>query len=35
MDDAAFAKITKRHAIIADLKGMYRGKITSRKYWSL
>ena len=35
MDDAAFAKITKPHAIIADLKGMYRGKITSRKYWSL
>lgn len=35
MDDAAFAKITKAHAIIADLKGVYRGKITSRKYWSL
>jgi UDP-N-acetyl-D-glucosamine/UDP-N-acetyl-D-galactosamine dehydrogenase len=35
MDDAAFAKITKPHAIIADLKGVYRGKITSRKYWSL
>jgi UDP-N-acetyl-D-galactosamine dehydrogenase len=35
MDDAAFAKITKPGAIIADLKGVYRGKITSRKYWSL
>jgi UDP-N-acetyl-D-glucosamine/UDP-N-acetyl-D-galactosamine dehydrogenase len=35
MDNAAFAKITKPHAIIADLKGIYRGKITSRKYWSL
>jgi len=35
MDDAAFAKITKPNAIIADLKGVYRGKITSRKYWSL
>ncbi|MEP6948057.1 MAG: nucleotide sugar dehydrogenase, partial [Ginsengibacter sp.] len=35
MDDAAFAKITKPHAIIADLKGIYRGKIISRKYWSL
>jgi UDP-N-acetyl-D-galactosamine dehydrogenase len=35
MDDNAFAKITKEHAIIADLKGIYRDKITSRKYWSL
>ncbi len=35
MDDNAFAKITTDHAIIADLKGIYRGKITSRKYWSL
>jgi UDP-N-acetyl-D-glucosamine/UDP-N-acetyl-D-galactosamine dehydrogenase len=35
MDDNAFAKITKPHAIIADLKGLYRGKITSRTYWSL
>jgi UDP-N-acetyl-D-galactosamine dehydrogenase len=35
MDDATFAKITKPHAIIADLKGTYRGKIISRKYWSL
>ncbi|MEO8764834.1 MAG: nucleotide sugar dehydrogenase [Ginsengibacter sp.] len=35
MDDDAFAKITVPHAIVADLKGVYRGKITSRKYWSL
>jgi UDP-N-acetyl-D-galactosamine dehydrogenase len=34
-DDAYFASITKPHAVIADLKGIYRGKITTRKYWSL
>ena len=35
LDDGYFASITKEHAIIADLKGIYRGKIKSRKYWSL
>ncbi len=35
MDDKTFASLTKKHAIIADLKGIYRGKITSRVYWSL
>ena len=35
LNDAEFAAVTKPHAIIADLKGMYRGKITSRTYWSL
>jgi UDP-N-acetyl-D-galactosamine dehydrogenase len=35
IDDAEFASITKPHAIIADLKGTYRGKISSRTYWSL
>ena len=35
LDDSYFASITKEHAIVADLKGIYRGKITSRKYWSL
>jgi UDP-N-acetyl-D-galactosamine dehydrogenase len=35
MDDKAFAAITKKHAIIADIKGLYRNKISSRKYWSL
>ena len=35
MDDEAFAAITKTDGIIADVKGVYRSKITSRKYWSL
>jgi UDP-N-acetyl-D-galactosamine dehydrogenase len=35
LDDAYFAGITKPGAIVADLKGIFRGKITSRKYWSL
>lgn len=30
-----FASISKPHAIIADLKGIYRNKITGRQYWSL
>jgi UDP-N-acetyl-D-glucosamine/UDP-N-acetyl-D-galactosamine dehydrogenase len=34
LDDKYFASITKPQAIIADLKGMYRGKISNRKYWS-
>ncbi|RYG51857.1 MAG: nucleotide sugar dehydrogenase [Chitinophagaceae bacterium] len=34
-DDNYFASITKPHALVADLKGTYRGKITSRGYWSL
>jgi UDP-N-acetyl-D-galactosamine dehydrogenase len=35
LDDAYFSSITKPHAMVADLKGIYRGKINSRKYWSL
>jgi UDP-N-acetyl-D-glucosamine/UDP-N-acetyl-D-galactosamine dehydrogenase len=35
LDDSYFSGITKSYAIIADLKGMYRGKIGSRHYWSL
>lgn len=35
LDDAYFAGITKPNAIIADLKGIYRNKITGRTYWSL
>ncbi|HML57653.1 MAG TPA: nucleotide sugar dehydrogenase [Ferruginibacter sp.] len=35
LDDAYFASITKPHAMVADLKGIYRNKITSRPYWSL
>jgi len=33
-DDAYFTSITKQNALIADLKGIYNNKITSRKYWS-
>jgi UDP-N-acetyl-D-glucosamine/UDP-N-acetyl-D-galactosamine dehydrogenase len=35
LDDAYFAKITKPNALVADLKGIYRDKISSRNYWSL
>jgi len=35
LDDAYFTGITRAHALIADLKGIYRGKINSRSYWSL
>ncbi len=34
LSDEYFASLTKNHAMVADLKGMYRGKITSRAYWS-
>ncbi len=35
LDDNYFSGITKNSAIIADLKGIFRGKIKSRYYWSL
>jgi UDP-N-acetyl-D-galactosamine dehydrogenase len=35
MDDNAFAEITKPDAMVADVKGIYRGKINNRHYWSL
>ncbi|HWB27786.1 MAG TPA: nucleotide sugar dehydrogenase [Chitinophagaceae bacterium] len=35
LGDDYFTSITKPHALIADLKGMYRNKIINRKYWSL
>jgi UDP-N-acetyl-D-galactosamine dehydrogenase len=35
LDDTYFASITKPHAMVADLKGIYRSKISSRSYWSL
>ncbi len=35
LDDAYFASITSSNALIADLKGIYRGKLSSRAYWSL
>ncbi|HTM93414.1 MAG TPA: nucleotide sugar dehydrogenase, partial [Flavisolibacter sp.] len=34
LDENYFSSITKPHALIADLKGIYRGKIKSRSYWS-
>ncbi len=35
LGDEYFASITKPMALVADLKGNYRNKITSRNYWSL
>jgi UDP-N-acetyl-D-galactosamine dehydrogenase len=35
MDDAHFASISKPIAMIADIKGIFRNKISSRTYWSL
>ncbi len=35
LDDNYFSGITKEGAMIADLKGTYRGKINNRYYWSL
>ena len=34
-DDAYFASITKEKALIADLKGIFRGQVSERTYWSL
>jgi len=35
LDENYFSGITKPHALIADLKGIYRNKINNRSYWSL
>jgi UDP-N-acetyl-D-galactosamine dehydrogenase len=35
INDAEFASITKPHAMIAVIKGLFRDAITSRTYWSL
>lgn len=35
LDDAYFAGITHPNSLLADLKGIYRGRIKSLKYWSL
>ncbi|MBK6383469.1 MAG: nucleotide sugar dehydrogenase [Chitinophagaceae bacterium] len=35
LGDDYFASITKSHGMIADLKGIYRNRITNRTYWSL
>jgi UDP-N-acetyl-D-galactosamine dehydrogenase len=34
-DGEYFKSITKENALIVDIKGSYRNKITDRKYWSL
>lgn len=35
LDEKYFVGITKQHGLVADLKGLYRNKITKRNYWSL
>jgi len=35
LNEDYFESITKPHGLIADLKGLYRNKITKRNYWSL
>lgn len=35
LDDTYFSSLTHADALIADLKGLYRNKLTNRKYWSL
>jgi UDP-N-acetyl-D-glucosamine/UDP-N-acetyl-D-galactosamine dehydrogenase len=35
LDEEYFLSITAENAMIADLKGIYKNKITKRKYWSL
>jgi len=35
LTESYFCSITKPGALIADLKGLYRGKINQRLYWSL
>lgn len=35
LDDAYFESLTKKGALLVDVKGMYREKIHSLKYWSL
>jgi UDP-N-acetyl-D-glucosamine/UDP-N-acetyl-D-galactosamine dehydrogenase len=35
LDDKYFSGITKSHGLVADLKGIYRNRITNRNYWSL
>ena len=35
LTDLDFVNMTRSSAMVADLKGIFRGKITSRAYWSL
>ena len=35
LEENYFTGLTQPHGLVADLKGIYRGKITKRNYWSL
>jgi len=35
LGDNYFSDVTHAHALIVDLKGIYKGRIKSREYWSL
>ena len=35
MDESYFMSITNEHAVLADVKGVYRGSIHQMIYWSL
>ena len=35
LDEAYFRGLTYEHAVLGDVKGIYRGKIHQMKYWSL
>ena len=35
LDEKYYSGITKPHALIADLKGIYRNKFSNLNYWSL
>src|SRR5690606_7268201 len=35
LDSDYFESVSQPHALIADLKGIFRNKITGRQYWSL
>lgn len=34
-DDNYFSSLTRENGLVVDLKGLYKGKIKNRKYWSL
>ena len=35
LDEDYFRQLTYEHAVLGDIKGIYRGKIHQMKYWSL
>ena len=35
LDEGYFRGLTYEHAVLGDIKGIYRGKIHLMKYWSL